>query len=587
MGILSTMRKKVANLSSSLQHFPITILLTTLVTVLLIVLSEKSMVLRPPLAEGVSVKASLEQFKRIIAVVALGIPISLFIQFWLEKSKKKDRLIKVAAYLIGSIFLLVYFWYLLPNFNMVSLTRYFGFSLAFYLLALIEPYFYRRDHLEAYIMAVISKALTTIAYSAVLYFGIAAILATLNTLLGINIYSNLYLYIWFIVVGIFAPILFLGSIPMIDEMVDNNQFPIIKALLVYIFLPLISVYTLVLYLYFAKIVMIWEWPVGIVGHLVLWYSIISTAVLFLVSPYSEENKWVKRFSNWFPKLVLPLIILMFMSLGIRIKAYGITENRYFVLAAGLWVLFSLLYLILSSRKRKIVLPLSLAVMAFLSVWGPWSAYSVSVASQNNRFIKIISRYDMIKDNKLEKPVTPITKEDEKEINEILTYFNRSHSLSQIRYLPENYALEDTKEYFGFAYQKDYNTKYFKYSIDFKTIRPLEIAGYNYWFDLNGYNNVIYETKEGLKINYNYKNKELDVWYHEPIFLNLAEYADRVTKKYNNSRYGELNFDEMIFSAENAHLIIKIIFKNISGKMSSINEVLEYEPFSGTVFIAIK
>jgi len=58
-------------------------------------------------------------------------------------------------------------------------------------------------------------------------------------------------------------------------------------------------------------------------------------------------------------LILPLLAMMFIAMGIRINAYGITENRYFVLAAGLWVTGSMLYLIISKEPRNVYLPASL------------------------------------------------------------------------------------------------------------------------------------------------------------------------------------------------------------------------------------
>ena len=85
-------------------------------------------------------------------------------------------------------------------------------------------------------------------------------------------------------------------------------------------MPIITVYTAILYVYFVKILITLQWPVGMVAHLVIWYSIISTGVIFLISPLIEGNKWVKNFIFWFTKLVIPIMIMMFVSLGIRINA---------------------------------------------------------------------------------------------------------------------------------------------------------------------------------------------------------------------------------------------------------------------------
>lgn len=98
----------------------------------------------------------------------------------------------------------------------------------------------------------------------------------------------------------------------------------------------------ILYIYFIQSLVTLEWPKGTVSHLVLWYSAFSAVVLFLLYPLVQENKYIRLFFTWFPKLALPAILVMFAAIGIRIHAYGVTENRYFVVALGLWVFVMLL-----------------------------------------------------------------------------------------------------------------------------------------------------------------------------------------------------------------------------------------------------
>ena len=47
--------------------------------------------------------------------------------------------------------------------------------------------------------------------------------------------------------------------------------------------------------------------------------------------------------RYFPKAILPLIVMMFISIGIRINAYGLTENRYYVVALGIWAFLVMIY----------------------------------------------------------------------------------------------------------------------------------------------------------------------------------------------------------------------------------------------------
>ncbi|HOL15065.1 MAG TPA: DUF4153 domain-containing protein, partial [Bacillota bacterium] len=250
--------------------------------------------------------------------------------------------------------------------------------------------------------------------------------------------------------GIFAPAFFLADIPSGDQDLEPEGYPkVISVLLSYIVIPLILAYCAILYVYFVKILVTRQWPELMVSHLVLWYAIISTLVIFCIYPLRRANRWIKAFTSYFPILILPLLGLMFVAMGIRVAAYGITENRYYVLAAGLWVTGSMLYLIFSRSTRNVFLPASLALVAILSVCGPWSSYSVSILSQNRHFEKIAAEYNMIQDGKIVKTDAAMPKEAQNEISSIILYFDRYHGLNRLQALPDGFETSQMEELFGF------------------------------------------------------------------------------------------------------------------------------------------
>jgi hypothetical protein len=335
-----------------------------------------------------------------------------------------------------------------------------------------------------------------------------------------------------------------------------------------------------------------QWPVGMVGHLVLWYSVISTIVIFLIHPIFSENKWAKNFSFWFTKLILPLLVIMFISVGIRIRAYGITENRYFVVILGLWVLGIMFYWNLSRARRNIVLPVSLAVIAFISVLGPWSAYSLSKSSQNNRFISIVSKYNMIDNGQIVKPKTDIVKKDQKEINEILKYFDKSHSLNNIKYLPKDFSLGNMKDLFGFDYQEYYNEpgniSYFSYSLNMIS-SPFEIRDYDYWFSFRYPGNTNIQSNQNIKAEYNAGNQELKITYNgtEVYKSNLSDYADKLYEKYGTSGGPDIKPEAMIFADENNKVKIKLLFVNVHGNRNSNLDKTEFNSIDFDLLVKIK
>ncbi|MDZ7672803.1 MAG: DUF4153 domain-containing protein [Halanaerobiales bacterium] len=316
--------------------------------------------------------------------------------------ERKDDLKKVNKLFIritALVILVGYYFFLLQEMNMVTITRYFAVTLSLYLLFLVITYFYKKQTFELYVIKIFTRLIITFIYSFVLIAGMSIIFLTLRELLNINIPNNLYLSNALFMMGIFAPIFLLAQIPRQNENLSLEGYPnIFEILLTYIIMPLISVYTLILYVYFFKIIIIQELPKNLVTHLVLWYASLSIIVIFFISPIKYKNKWIKGFSKWLPKALVPLVLMMFLAIGIRINTYGVTESRYFVVALGLWIIGVIFYHIFSKKKNNIVLPLTLAIIVLLSVFGPWSSYSVSIYSQNNRFESIINKYNVVENN---------------------------------------------------------------------------------------------------------------------------------------------------------------------------------------------
>ncbi len=561
MKFFSSFKKMLFSLYQSIKRFPVTLFLSLAVTVLGIIITEYTQRGNDDF---------IKMLGRIAMVLTLGIPISLSFKFIFERFNWIKSLTKVLIYITSALFLFVYYFFLLPDFTIVPLTRYIAFIIVSILAALIIPYFYKRTNIELYTIKLILRFFTTFIFSIILQLGISAILFTIDKLLGVPVYNKLYLYIWYVICGVFASTFYLAGVPTNNQEHELSDYPkILKILLIYIVMPLISVYTFILYLYFAKVLIAFTWPVGLVGNLVLWYSVISIFVIFLVYPLTAESKWVRNFIFWFPKLILPLIIMMFVSVGIRVRAYGFTENRYFVLALGLWVLVSMLYFSIIKVKRNIILPLSLGIIVFLSVTGPWSAYSASINSQNNRFQGILTIYNMIKDNTIVNSSLAITSQDKKEINAILRYFNNTHSLKNVKYLPEGFKLSDMKKLFGFEYEEYYNNpgsnNYFAYALNFVS-SPYDISGFDYLFSFRYPGNTQNQSNEKIKAEFNRENQEFKLYYNglEIYKKTLSDFADKLYEQYGTTADKSITPEEMTFIDENNNIKIKFLFINIYG-----------------------
>lgn len=282
--------------------------------------------------------------------------------------------------------------------------------------------------------------------------------------------------------------------------------------------------------------------------------------------------------KYFPKAILPLIVMMFVSIGIRINAYGVTENRYFVVALGIWVFLIMIYFATTNKTRNIILPLSLAIITFISVFGPFSSYSVSKYSQNKRLTKIFNANNMLKGDKVIKAGAVVTEEDSRQISSILNYFDRNHNLDDVKELPQGFKTSDMETVLGVKYSEDYNVNndgYFYYNSLLSTI-PIPIKGYDYFFDSrnNGPQGV---SNAAFSVGFNYDSSILKITQDgKDIYIkDLQDFTNKLIEKYGiNQQQKTIPPEEMSFEEENAKVKIKIQFSNISGNKNSSSGKIE-------------
>ncbi len=128
------------------------------------------------------------------------------------------------------------------------------------------------------------------------------------------------------------------------------------------------------------------WPSGWIGWLVSFVAAAGILSLLLLYPIEEreENRWVRTYARGFYIVLIPSIAMLLLAIWKRIDQYGVTERRYFLVTLSLWLAGIAVFS--SSRRRGSikVIPASLAVLAFVSVAGPWGAYAVSERSQVGR-----------------------------------------------------------------------------------------------------------------------------------------------------------------------------------------------------------
>ncbi|MFW6129174.1 MAG: hypothetical protein ACOC6P_02885 [Candidatus Aminicenantaceae bacterium] len=244
----------------------------------------------------------------------------------------------------------------------------------------------------------------------------------------------------------------------------------------------------------------------------------------------------------------------------------------------LWVFGVMMYYSLVRRQRNIILPLSLALITLLSIVGPWSSFAVSIKSQNERFKEILVQNNMIKEEKFIKKKDSINKDDQKEINAIITYFRNNHNLEELKYLPSDFSTENMEEYFGFSYQPSryINYKYFSQDMSIDNY-PLEISDYDYYFEIPNYypetDNKLIEMGKEINLIYNRESFTLEIKYNNKTLYqkSLRENILDVYEKNKDIQETKIGLEDCTFTDENEDIRIKILVKKFSVRIDNKNE----------------
>lgn len=556
MKILNHFKSLLKGLYLSIKRFPLTIIFSASFAITMIILSNN-----PPYEENLS---------KIAMTFALGIPLSLCIKLLFERfDKEKNYTMLILSYAVSILLLFGYYNFFIKDLNVVNISRYIGVSLALYLGFIFIPYLPRKEQFEMYVIKIASNFFVTAIYSAILFAGLSAIIFTIDKLLGVKLGDSIYFKVWIIVVFIFAVSYFLALFPLKGENLDVKVYPkSLKILFLYIVLPLIVAYAAILYLYFGKIIVTRQWPSNMVTNLVLWYSAITSIVLFFITPIKEEKKWPHVFTKYFPKAMIPILAMMFVSIFIRINAYGITENRYYVVALAIWAAFVMIYYSFRKKPKNIILLVTLSILAIISVFGPLSSFTISKFSQNKRLENLLVKNSMLVDGKIQANAN-ISEEDKREIGSILYYFNNNHSLAEAKYVPLDFKLEDMNKVFGFKAEGQYDSvnKYFSFNLN-DSEGPFDVRGYDYIFDTRS----IHSKSGSLQAYYDYDSSVVTINYNgkKVYSKDFNEFLEGLSEKYEANDSGKLlSTQEMTFTDENENVAVKIIFINISGEKDSL------------------
>ncbi len=580
---------------NALKRFPITILWSIIGTIYCIYIIDDS---------------SRDLFKNNINVtltLALGISWFIGIQFFIEqfKNEKKWFWLKIVVLALLGLF---YWYYPSVSYydeNPIYMIRFFLFIIAGHLFILFAPFIIKWDK-NAYwnYLNLTGVAITrSLFFSIILYLGLVLALLAIESLFDVSIRGKRYGQLFIFCLGIMNTWIYLADFP--KNIFSNTTLYFNKAievLIKYILIPLVLLYLIILYAYSAKIILLWELPKGWVSYLVIALAALGFIIQIIINPIQKTIKsWtINRFYPWFYILLIPLNILLFIAIFRRINDYGITENRYFVLAIALWNVAMITYLLLSKKKALKIIPISLFAIALLSSFGFWGAYSISNFSQTKRFENI---YKTIKENNNTASNSELT-----ELKSILKFLEKREKESNLNAVT-NLNLESYRE-------PPHNDRSKSYLDDYKIWKKLAIKVDSTTIEKTDQRNKYYYRSKQNNYNFSTSIKEYDYftsidYYNSNKIINNDEYiiaidmhAIKMSIAPKNDSLHKINIplreklvqlsettdnlnnlaeDNFILVIKDPKVDIKIILSELTFNVN-YNKTIDFHNFKGFIFL---
>lgn len=456
--------------------------------------------------------------QRLWAFFATGIPIVLM--FSLLTENFKNQLVRYGTILLAILLLLLHVIFMPEKLQTVHIYQLTVIGLSAALACFVISFYRKNDAVSFWEFSKTSVIQIIISgvFAQVLMMGLSLAALALNQLFKIKIEDEVYQNLAVICYGLFMPLFFLANIPAGEDKfkteLRNEKF--IKILGLYIVMPVLAVYTIILYVYFIQIIVNWELPNGWVSWLVTVLALAGFITLMLqYAQRTENNKITVFFARYFPLILLPLLVLMSVGIFRRISDYGLTINRAYVLVFNFWLYGISIYLLITQSKYLKYIIYSFVIIAVFVSVGPWSVYAVTKHSLLNETRDLLTGIQYLDNGKM------------KDI-ETLKSLNISDKQAE--------KLEEKVSYLALNYGNSVLQDFFVQKID--TLRYSEV------YKLMNLKNIVladeYEKSFGFSLKY---NTEL---------IDVSDYANVV--RISNTEYEQQDKNISVLFDNNFNLL---------------------------------
>jgi len=338
-------------------------------------------------------------------------------------------------------------------------------------------------------MSVFKAFFTTLLFSAVIWGGLRLITLAIHELLfklNDKVFSHISVWVWMLV----APIIFLSLLLTFrsdeeGQAADKKRMScpaFFRALLLYVVIPLLAVYTLVLIIYLIKTIVSGEGK-ELLEPLILSYMIAVIAVYFLVSEI--EGKYPDFYRFLFPKIMGVIALYQLIVSIMKAGEQGVLFSDYFLILFSAFAVVAAVTMSIYKKEKNHIHILILAAFAIFSILPVVNFYNISVQSQQQVLVDTLKNNGMLKDKEVVANPSA-TKEAQVVITRAAEFLNQQGELDTVVNVPEQDALfANFRKIFGFEPNYGYEPYYGDPKlrgmyIDRSRAIPLEDADYIVW-----------------------------------------------------------------------------------------------------------
>ncbi len=432
------------------------------------------------------------------STLAFFILTSLFyipVSFLLENNVNK---LQGLLLIVIPVLLMGYYCFSLLNLDLpIDQYQVFILGLVFVLFSFVVPFLRKETDIPFwnFTKIVVSQIIITGLFASVLFAGLSLAIYSLEVLFKIDISDKVYQNLSVLCYVLFAPVYFLSNVPVKTGMYkqESGFDTFFKILGLYIFLPILALYTLILYVYLLQIIIKWELPNGWVSTLVSILGLGGFLCMFILYPLrlQNDNKFVNILSRYFPVVLMPLLVLMSIGIFRRLGDYGLTVNRCLVLILNLWFYGISIYLFVTKSKHLKWIVISFATVALIVSVGPWSVFSITKHSMEKEIRQLLDDAKLLKNGKIvdnSKFTIAVDSMTSKRLSEDIKYTFRNYGYTcfepYFRYSIKKWDAIDVIDKLGL---KDADPKqiYFDVFINRQDM-VINIESYKQFIELKGY-----------------------------------------------------------------------------------------------------